>query len=58
MQFSEKPEKNVRNHRDIKLVTVALRKNYLVSEQNYHKKIFFFKKVISNRNEKTPQKYL
>ena len=28
--------KNVRKHRDIKLVTVERRRNYLVSEPNYH----------------------
>ena len=27
---------NVRKHRDIKLVTTERRKNYLVSEPNYH----------------------
>ena len=27
---------NVRNHRDIKLVTTERRRNYLVSEPNYH----------------------
>ena len=29
---------NVRNHRDIKLVTNEPRRNYLVSEPNYHTK--------------------
>ena len=28
--------KNVRKHRDIKLVTRERRRNYLVSESNYH----------------------
>ena len=27
---------NMRKHRDIKLVTTEKRRNYLVSEQNYH----------------------
>ena len=31
-----KTKKNVRNHRDIKLVTTDKRRNQLVSEPNYH----------------------
>ena len=33
--------KNVRKHRDIKLVTTEKRRNYLVSEPNYHTTKFF-----------------
>ena len=33
-----KTMENVRKHRDIKLVTTERRRNYLVSEQNYHTK--------------------
>ena len=32
---------NVRKHRDIKLVTIERRRNYLVSEPNYHTTKFF-----------------
>ena len=32
---------NVRNHRDIKLVTTERRRNNLVSEQNYHTATFY-----------------
>ena len=32
---------NVRRHRDIKLVTTGGRRNYLVSEPNYHTTQFF-----------------
>ena len=32
---------NVRKHRDIKLVTIEWRRNYLVSEPNYHTTNFF-----------------
>ena len=32
---------NVRKHRDIKLVTTERRRNYLVSEPNYHTTRFF-----------------
>ena len=35
--------KNVRKHRDIKLVTTEARRNYLVSEPNYHTKKKFHK---------------
>ena len=31
-----KTMENVRKHRDIKLVTTERRRNYLVSEPNYH----------------------
>ena len=47
-----KTMENMRKHRDIKLVTTERRRNYLVSEPNYHTTIFFNRKVISNRNEK------
>ena len=36
-----KTMENVRTHRDIKLVTTERRKNYLVSEPNYHTAKFF-----------------
>ena len=32
---------NVRKHRDIKLVTITERRNYSVSEPNYHTTKFF-----------------
>ena len=40
MLFLEKLE-NVRKHRDIKLVTTGKRRNYLVSEPDYHPTKFF-----------------
>ena len=43
----EKNIENVRNHRDIKLVT---RRNCMISEQNYHTTIF--RKCFKHRNEK------
>ena len=36
-----KTMKNVRKHRDIKLVTTERRRNYLMSEPNYHTTKFF-----------------
>ena len=44
---------NVRKSRDIKLLTTERGKNYLVSEPNYCTANFFYRKCISNRNEKT-----
>ena len=35
-----KTKENVRKHRDIKLVTTEIRKNYLVLEQNYYTRKF------------------
>ena len=49
--FGETKE-NVRKNRDIKLVTTERRRNYLVSKPNYHTIKFFYRKFISNRNEK------
>ena len=34
------PLENVRKHRDIKLVTTKRRRNYLVSQPNYHTQSF------------------
>ena len=36
MQFLENNIENVRKHGDIKLVTTERRRNYLLSEPNYH----------------------
>ena len=45
-----KTMEKVRKHRDVRLVTTKLRRNYLLSEAYYHKTMFFFfKKCISNR---------
>ena len=49
-----KTMENVRKRRDIKLATTERRKNYLVSEPNYHT---FFREVISNRNGKNGDTY-
>ena len=39
--FFGKTMENVRKHRDIKLVTKEKRRDYLVSEPNYHTTKFF-----------------
>ena len=41
----KKTKENVRKHRDIKLVATEKRRNYLVSELNYHIKKFFLLKM-------------
>ena len=38
---------NVRKHRDIKLVTTEKRRNYLVSESNYHTTNFFSENLLT-----------
>ena len=48
--FANTMEK-VRKHRDMKLVTTETRRNYLVSEPNYHTK-----KAIEIKKRKTKQK--
>ena len=42
-----KTMENVRNHRNIKLVTIERRKNYLVSEPNYHTTKFFTENLLA-----------
>ena len=41
-----KTMENVRKHRDIKLVPTERRRNYLVSEPNYHTTKFFTEHLI------------
>ena len=38
---------NVRKYRDIKVVTTGRRRNYLVSEPNYHTKKYFKENVLA-----------
>ena len=49
---------NVRKHRGIKLLTTEARRNYLVSEPNYHTTILFFKETIGHKNEKNTQIFM
>ena len=44
---------NVRKHRDIKLVTTERRRNYLVSEPNFHTRKFFTEKLLAIEMNKT-----
>ena len=48
-----KTMKNVRKHRNIKLVTTDRRKNYSVSEPNYHTTKFFTEKLLAMEMKKT-----
>ena len=42
-----KTMENVRKHRDIKFVTTKTRRNYLVSEPNYHATKFFTEHLLA-----------
>ena len=48
-----KTMENVRKHRDIKLITTERRRNYLVSEPNYHTTKFFTKNLLAIEMKKT-----
>ena len=50
--FGETME-NVRKHKDIKLVTTDRRRNYLVSQPNYHTTKFFTENLLAIEMEKT-----
>ena len=45
--------KNVKKHRDIKLVTRERRRNYLVSESNYHTTKVFTENLLTTKMKKT-----
>ena len=51
-----KSMENVRKHRDIKFVTTEKRRNYLVSETNYHITKFFTEKLLAIEMKKKKQK--
>ena len=54
-----KTMKNVRKHRDTKLVTTKRRRNYLVSEPNYHTTKFFIENLLAiEMKKKKNQIYL
>ena len=48
-----KTMENVRTHRSIKLVTTERRRNYLVSEPNYHTTKFFTENLLAKEMRKT-----
>ena len=47
-----KTKKKERKHRDIKLVTTDRRRNYLVSEANYHTTKFFTESLLAIETKK------
>ena len=53
---SGKAMENVRKHRHVKLVTTERRRNYLVSEPNYHTTKFFTETLLAIEMKK--QRYL
>ena len=53
-----KTMENVRKHREIKLVTTERRRNYLVSEPNYHTTKFFTENVLAIEMKKKPTEIL
>ena len=52
-ELFEKTMENVREHRHIKLVTTERRRNYLVSEPNYHTTKFFTESLLAIEIKKT-----
>ena len=48
-----KTMENVRKHRDIKLVTIERRRNYLVVEPNYYTTRFFTENLLATEMKKT-----
>ena len=47
MQFFGKTMGNVRKHKNIKLIATERRRNYLVSEPNYHTAKFFTENLLA-----------
>ena len=47
-----KTMENMRKHKDIKLVTTERRRNYLVSEPNYHTTKFFTENLLAIEMQK------
>ena len=54
--FFGKTMENVRNHRDIKLVTTEKQRRKLISKPNYHTTKHFSENFVGNRNEKDKSK--
>ena len=52
-----KTMENVRKHRDIKLIKTERRRNYMVSEPNYHTTKVFTEKVLAIELKKKRDTY-
>ena len=48
-----KTVKNVWKHRNVRLVTIERRRNYLISEPNYHSKKIFIENLLAREMRKT-----
>ena len=55
-KFSGKAMENMRKHRDIKLVTTDRKRNYLVTEPNYHPTKFFTEYLLAIEMKKKNKK--
>ena len=53
MQFFAETMEYVRKHRNIKLVTAERKRNYLVSDSNYHTTKFFTENLLAIEMRKT-----
>ena len=53
-----KTMENVRKHSDIKLVTTERRRNYLVSEPNYHTTNFFTENLLAIKMKKEAEIFM
>ena len=52
-----KTVKNLRKHRDTKLITTERRRNYLASEPKYHTAMFLAEHLLAIEMKKTPDTY-
>ena len=55
--FFGKSMENLRTHRDIKIVTAERKRNYLVSQQNYHTTKFFTEYLLAIEMKKHRNTY-
>ena len=53
MHFLEKIMENVRKHKDFKLVTMEVRRSYLISERNYHETKSFLENLLAIEMKKS-----
>ena len=57
MQFLEKAMENVIERIDIRLITIEVKRNYLVSEPNYHTTKLFSDNLLAIEMKKKTHKY-
>ena len=57
MMENQKAMEDVRKHRDNKLVTPERRRNYLVSEPNYHTTKFFTEDLLAIKMKQNKDTY-